>query len=316
MASPSVPTIKRLFAVSGNQCAFTKCPIPIIEESSNKVIGKICHIKAQNKNGPRYDENQSDEERHSFDNLILLCSIHHDVIDSDVESYTVERLQEIKQNHENKFVNFSKDIEDEIAKIMIENLSISQFYEGSAISNNQIGGQVAHSISNFVLTPDSSSQYEKDLQVRRDAHDLKIFQESELVFNEDQLNNGLSNLIGGHSYRDNFIISLNEFYNYLGKLKNQYLNQNLANVTEELLSSLRELEDFLAYNFFDHPPNQQRENIRYCLYPDLCIDRGGNGSPEDMKLYDDYVKKLNSVVNKAWENFINYRQAIKVNLLV
>lgn len=60
MASPTSTTIKKLFALSGNQCAFPKCPITIIEESSNIVIGKICHIKAQSPKGPRYDENQSD----------------------------------------------------------------------------------------------------------------------------------------------------------------------------------------------------------------------------------------------------------------
>ncbi len=314
MSSPSIPTIKRLFALSGNQCAFSKCPIPIIEEDSNKVIGKICHIKAQSKKGPRYDENQSNEERHSFANLIF-CPIHHDVIDSDIESYTVERLLEMKQNHENNFVSSSKSIEDEIAKVLIENSTITHF-ESSTVSNNQIGGQVAHNISNFVLTSDSSSQYEKDLQMRRDAHDIKIFQESELVFDEEQLENGLGNLLGGHYYRDNFINSLNEFCNYLEKQKNQYLNQNLSIVTKELLSSFRELKYFLAYNFFDHPPNQQRENIRYCLYPDLCIDRGGSGSPDDMSLYDTHVKNLNSIANKSWESFVKYRQEIKLNLLI
>ncbi len=221
----------------------------------------------------------------------------------------------MKQNHENKFVDSPKDIQDGIAQIMIENSTVSHF-ETSTVSSNQMGGQIAQNISNFVLTPDSSSQYEKELQMRRDDHDVKIFQESDLIFSEEQLSVGLSNLFGGHYYRDNFINSLNEFYNYLVKRKNQYLNQNLLNVTEELLSSLRELEQFLAYNFFDYPPNQLTENMRFCLYPDLCIDRGGRVNPGDMKLYDSHVEKLNDVNKKAWESYVNYRREIKVTLLV
>ena len=70
MSSPSVPTIKRLFAVSGNQCAFPRCPLPLVDISSGKVTGRICHIKAQKSGGPRYDPDQTDEEQHD-----LLCHL-------------------------------------------------------------------------------------------------------------------------------------------------------------------------------------------------------------------------------------------------
>ena len=50
--------------------------------------------------GPRYDPNQTVEERHAFGNLVLMCPIHHDVIDDDPDSYTVERLRSIKTTHE------------------------------------------------------------------------------------------------------------------------------------------------------------------------------------------------------------------------
>ena len=97
MAGASVATVKRLFAVSGNRCAFPGCALPLVDEASGKVTGRICHIKADSPGGPRYDPEQSEKKRHGFDNLVLMCSLHHDVIDSNAEAYTVERLLEAQE---------------------------------------------------------------------------------------------------------------------------------------------------------------------------------------------------------------------------
>lgn len=141
---PRRKTIKRLFAVSGNKCYFPKCKTLLVDEESGKVTGKICHIKGNRTGAARYDPNQTDEERHGFDNLILMCPIHHDVIDDDPDSYTVSRLNEIKKDHEKIHVK-GKETSDEIINQFI--LSITQ---GSVIySKDQKGGQIAHSIINI-----------------------------------------------------------------------------------------------------------------------------------------------------------------------
>lgn len=99
MAEPTRPTIKRLFALSGNICAFPGCSIPIIE-SSGTVTGEICHINARSKGGPRYKSSLKIKDRHAFDNLILLCSRHHKTIDTEEKIYTTETLKELKKIHE------------------------------------------------------------------------------------------------------------------------------------------------------------------------------------------------------------------------
>ena len=81
---PREATLKRLFARSGNQCAFPRCPDTLIEGET--VVGKVCHIKAAQLAGPRYDPQQTAAERHGYDNLILLCGKHHTVIDDDEPS--------------------------------------------------------------------------------------------------------------------------------------------------------------------------------------------------------------------------------------
>lgn len=93
---------KRLYAHSGNQCAFPGCCAPIFEDDG-QLTGECCHIKAFSPGGPRYDASQTDEERNGVDNLMLMCSRHHAIVDKNVDRYTVEVLQEYKQMHEEKY---------------------------------------------------------------------------------------------------------------------------------------------------------------------------------------------------------------------
>lgn len=99
MAEFAERTMKRLFALSGNACAYPRCSLPIVDAGT--VTGEICHIKARSAGGPRFDPTQTEEERHDFGNLILLCRHHHKVIDSETELYTVNALREMKAAHEN-----------------------------------------------------------------------------------------------------------------------------------------------------------------------------------------------------------------------
>jgi hypothetical protein len=95
---PTQQVVKRLFAISGNKCAFPNCKAQLISEGT--VVGEICHIKASSPEGPRYDASQENSGRGAYDNLLLLCATHHKVIDDDTESYTVDRLKRMKVQHE------------------------------------------------------------------------------------------------------------------------------------------------------------------------------------------------------------------------
>lgn len=99
MAEPTKQTIKKLFALSGNLCAFPSCSLPMVE-SAGTLTGEICHIQARSKGGPRFNASLSIKDRSAFDNLILLCSHHHKIIDAQPEIYTTETLIELKAIHE------------------------------------------------------------------------------------------------------------------------------------------------------------------------------------------------------------------------
>jgi hypothetical protein len=108
MTAPSLSTVKALCAKSGNRCAFPGCNLPIVEEDGI-ITGIICHICARSKGGPRFDATQSDEDRHGYGNLILLCARHSKVVDSDPARYSVESLKQWKLVHEkNGSIELSK----------------------------------------------------------------------------------------------------------------------------------------------------------------------------------------------------------------
>lgn len=103
MAQPSNKTVRRLYAMSGNQCAFRGCDAPIIGKDGEELgvnFGEISHICAQSPGGPRFDETQTDTDRHDYANLILLCSRHHILIDSELNSFPTKAIMEMKQEHE------------------------------------------------------------------------------------------------------------------------------------------------------------------------------------------------------------------------
>lgn len=115
----SETTTKKLFALSGNQCAFPNCPHELVDKKGN-ILGQICHIEAANPGGERYNPNQTDDQRAAFENLILLCG-HHHMVTNDFESYPVEVLKQMKVEHEAHFQSSLYQLSDE-AFIKLKNL--------------------------------------------------------------------------------------------------------------------------------------------------------------------------------------------------
>jgi hypothetical protein len=120
MNEPSLKTAKRLFALSRNQCAFPNCITPIID-GSGVVTGEICHIKAKSTKGPRFDPQQTDDERYSFENLLLLCSTHHKIVDEQPDIYTAKVLTDTKLLHESKSTSEVTSEDEIFASIILNN---------------------------------------------------------------------------------------------------------------------------------------------------------------------------------------------------
>lgn len=148
--SPSRPTVKRLFAVSGNCCAFPNCRTSLVDPNSGSIVGEICHIKGDKPNSARYDSSQSEEQRHGFDNLILLCGSHHKIVDDSELDYTVDRLVKMKVEHETRNSTGRPRIDDQAVERFITSALGTLVLHRSVINSvGQTGGQIAHTIHNY-----------------------------------------------------------------------------------------------------------------------------------------------------------------------
>lgn len=112
MKQPTTKTIKQLYACSGNRCAYPNCKNSLFADiflTSN--FSEVCHIEASSQGGLRWNVLLTAEERHSFDNLIILCFEHHKIIDdpNKIDLHTVAILKGWKKQHE-------RDIKDKIHK--------------------------------------------------------------------------------------------------------------------------------------------------------------------------------------------------------
>lgn len=96
--------VKTLFALSGNLCAYPGCNQRLVEPGTPNddavVLAKVAHIVADSRQGPRGNSSLSDEDRDKHPNLLLLCGVHHDIIDSQPTTYSVPVLQQMKIDHE------------------------------------------------------------------------------------------------------------------------------------------------------------------------------------------------------------------------
>lgn len=101
--TPQPETLKRLFALSGNQCAFPGCKNPLFT-TNYAFVGEVAHIEAAMPDGPRFNDRQTNEQRRTFNNLIALCRVHHKETD-DISKYSKEVLFKMKDDHEIRFLS-------------------------------------------------------------------------------------------------------------------------------------------------------------------------------------------------------------------
>jgi hypothetical protein len=100
----SETVVKTLFAFSNNCCGFIDidtgfgCEEKMTDPAWYQVNGEIAHIRGWAPHSARYDPSMTDEERNAFPNLLLLCPLHHKLVDRlEPGRYTVAMLEEMKE---------------------------------------------------------------------------------------------------------------------------------------------------------------------------------------------------------------------------
>lgn len=159
--------LKALFAKSGNLCSFPGCNFEMVDED-NYIMGEIAHIESYNKNGPRHNPRQTEEERNSYENLILLCPNHHKLIDKKFAEYSVEYLKKIKNEHEEKFKNTIVQFDYE--KIFKINKELNVYFEKIEKANNK-----------------NDSELKMKVNINNDFEDLSLQVNKSVVYIENAL---------------------------------------------------------------------------------------------------------------------------------
>ena len=93
-----------LWGFAAARCGFLGCRVECVEKATEKdsavVLGKIAHIVAHGDKGPRADSSLPKAARDRYDNWILLCGPHHDIVDGQPNTYAVSDLRTWKSIHE------------------------------------------------------------------------------------------------------------------------------------------------------------------------------------------------------------------------
>lgn len=119
--SPAPATIMKLIAAAGGHCQFEGCPCNLFKDELTWAEfnnSNVAHIVASSPNGPRGSE-ESYDLSDKIENLMLLCPTHHKEIDTDTETYTVEKLTKIKQRQEQKVQELLEGMNYPEAEIVI-----------------------------------------------------------------------------------------------------------------------------------------------------------------------------------------------------
>ena len=96
--APTYDTLRQLYTLSGNQCAFPGCFNMMFDMNGN-FVGQVCHIEAASEGGERFNPHMTNDQRRHYDNLLLLCYSCH-IETNNVHKYPVNVMKKIKQDHE------------------------------------------------------------------------------------------------------------------------------------------------------------------------------------------------------------------------
>lgn len=100
----SLRTRKMLWGRSASRCNFPTCRCELVmdatETDDESIVGEECHIVSKARNGPRGEVDLRDDLKDRYANLILMCRMHHAVVDDQCNTYTVECLRKMKSDHE------------------------------------------------------------------------------------------------------------------------------------------------------------------------------------------------------------------------
>lgn len=134
-----------LWGKSGAHCAFPGCRRHLVKDKETNdrdvIVGEIAHIVGQSKDGPRGHMQIPGGNIDGYENLILLCHEHHELVDQQPNTYSIEKLTQYKVDHEMWVqTRLSKD------QSFVDLKKADHYVKESVFSNILIVSQIPHFI--------------------------------------------------------------------------------------------------------------------------------------------------------------------------
>lgn len=142
--SVSASTKNLIWGMAAGRCAFSDCNLKCIsheERNNSKPLCQVAHICALGKKGARFNKALSKDIVNSPENLLLLCSHHHTLIDKEKNIYTVDKLKKIKEDHENWVIQKLKKSTTDINFLELE-MTIQSIIQSPNVSYEKIDTQL------------------------------------------------------------------------------------------------------------------------------------------------------------------------------
>ncbi|MBM3301595.1 MAG: HNH endonuclease, partial [Deltaproteobacteria bacterium] len=165
-------TEKILWGKAGATCSFPSCRRKLVADATGLdgavVLGEIAHIVAQSQDGPRGEYPPPGGDIDSYENLLLLCEEHHELIDGQPRTYSVAKLLQMKEDHERWVIErLSKDERFEQAhkpaQLVTETvystlLPVSQmpryvYMAPCGLSENEVGARIVYPRNREIMLP-------------------------------------------------------------------------------------------------------------------------------------------------------------------
>lgn len=123
----------KLWAISGGRCEM--CNKLLYEDSTFGIdgnYGEMAHIHAVSERGPRNKRGMTAEEKNNIENLMLLCSEHHHMIDTKPDEFGDGLLKRKKKKHEERIRRVTDISEEESCRIVSYFSNIDNYEEFSS----------------------------------------------------------------------------------------------------------------------------------------------------------------------------------------
>ncbi len=150
--------LKKLLGKAAGRCSYPGCSnncIGYFEKSGDKILGEMAHVIPQSSKGPRGTTGVKGPN--TYENLILLCPYHHEMVDKAPMDFPAKLLHGWKNQHELRIdqslagpqFNDAKSLFAFAEKLLVENRAIHQKFgpeSAAALANPLSEGSVLWSL--------------------------------------------------------------------------------------------------------------------------------------------------------------------------